>query len=396
MKKDNLIEINNLLFKYDKENILNIKKLEIKEKKWISIVGPSGAGKTTLLNLISQINIDDTSSIKLKNNLKTHEIGYILQNHALYEEAKVSTNIYLSAKNSFKWKKEKYLNFYNNFLQENNISNSDKIKKILKKYNNSISEYKAKLILLKLKILVSLKLKTLKNIFVFLKQQKLKSFFNDELKIIAKKLEIQNILNKKAKNISGGQKQRVAIAKALIKKNILLLLDEPFSALDVQIKEKTLKLLKKIKEDFDLSIVMVTHDQNDALKISDKILLINKGQIIQYDEPQKIFEKPFNLFAANFFSNPSIVLIKKCDSHDVYIREDKIFINLDSSGDFIIKNKKYLGNNFLYTIYNPTFEITWKSMSKNNFNVNDRVKVYLNKKDFLFFNKEGIRYEKNT
>ncbi|WP_033161528.1 ATP-binding cassette domain-containing protein, partial [[Mycoplasma] collis] len=244
MNDNILIKIQNLNFKYKNESILNISDLEIEENSWISIVGPSGSGKTTLLNLIAQIDNFQNSSIKIKNDLKTNDIGYILQNHILYEQISVYQNIFLSAKNSPKWKKGKYLILYEEFINKY-LQKDKKFLNLVEQFKKNISEKKEKFLILKINLYIFKKFKFSKVFFKFLNSQKLKKIFNQEILQIAKKLEIDHLLNKKAMFISGGQKQRVALCKAIIKKNSLILLDEPFSALDVEIKNKTIELIQK-------------------------------------------------------------------------------------------------------------------------------------------------------
>ncbi|WHL49820.1 ATP-binding cassette domain-containing protein [Mycoplasmopsis bovis] len=95
---------------------------------------------------------------------------------------------------------------------------------------------------------------------------KLKTLFKKEFEIVANKIGIGEFIHKNVNELSGGQKQRVAFAKGIIKKTNLVLMDEPFSALDAKIKESTIEWLINIKKEFNLSIIVVTHDQQDALK----------------------------------------------------------------------------------------------------------------------------------
>lgn len=113
-------------------------------------------------------------------------------------------------------------------------------------------------------------------------------------------LELREHLNKKIDQISGGQKQRVALARTLVMKPKILLLDEPLSALDGVIKESIKEKIVTIAKDFKLTTIIVTHDPEEALTISDKVLILNKGKIEQFDTPSKIIKEPKSQFVKDF------------------------------------------------------------------------------------------------
>lgn len=105
---------------------------------------------------------------------------------------------------------------------------------------------------------------------------------------------------KRIENLSGGQKQRVALARTLVMKPKILLLDEPLSALDGVIKESIKDRIKKIAKEFNLTIIIVTHDPEEALTLSDKVLILNEGLVSQYSTPEEIVNKPKNEFVKKF------------------------------------------------------------------------------------------------
>ena len=113
-------------------------------------------------------------------------------------------------------------------------------------------------------------------------------------------LELKPHLTKKIGELSGGQKQRVALARTLVMKPKLLLLDEPLSALDGVIKESIKQRIKSIAREFKLTTIIVTHDPEEALTLSDKILIINQGNIAQFGTPQEIIHQPTNDFVKEF------------------------------------------------------------------------------------------------
>ena len=121
-----------------------------------------------------------------------------------------------------------------------------------------------------------------------------------EVKDLVKLLGLEEHLQKKIDELSGGQKQRVALARTLVMKPRLLLLDEPLSALDGLIKESIKARIKTIARQFQLTTLIVTHDPEEALTLSDKVLIINEGRIAQYATPMEIVSAPANDFVEHF------------------------------------------------------------------------------------------------
>ena len=113
-------------------------------------------------------------------------------------------------------------------------------------------------------------------------------------------LDLRQHLDKKIDKLSGGQKQRVALARAMVMKPKILLLGEPLSALDGVIKESIKETIVRIAKDFNLTTIIVTHDPEEALTISDKVLIINKGNIEQFGTPEDIIERPASDFVKDF------------------------------------------------------------------------------------------------
>lgn len=122
----------------------------------------------------------------------------------------------------------------------------------------------------------------------------------DELDDLIDFLELKSHLSKKIYQLSGGQKQRVALARTLVTKPKILLLDEPLSALDGVIKETIKARIKAITQKYNLTTIIVTHDPEEALTMSDKIVIINKGVVSQFGTPKEIMNKPKNNFIKEF------------------------------------------------------------------------------------------------
>ena len=116
-------------------------------------------------------------------------------------------------------------------------------------------------------------------------------------------LGLEEHLNKNIEQLSGGQKQRVALARTMVMKPRILLLDEPLSALDGVIKESIKDRIKTIAKEFNLTTIIVTHDPEEALTLSDRVMILNSGGIAQYGKPEEIIEAPSNGFVKNFILN---------------------------------------------------------------------------------------------
>ncbi|MBS2126262.1 ABC transporter ATP-binding protein ['Fragaria x ananassa' phyllody phytoplasma] len=147
-----------------------------------------------------------------------------------------------------------------------------------------------------------------------------------QVKEIAQLVGIEEHLDKKPIELSGGQQQRVAIARALVKKPQVLLLDEPLSNLDAGLRLKTREEIRRIQRKTGITAIFVTHDQEEAMLISDEICLMNQGEIQQKGHPQEVYANPCNLFVAKFLGNPPISIFHgKIILGKVYIGNSLLF-----------------------------------------------------------------------
>lgn len=126
---------------------------------------------------------------------------------------------------------------------------------------------------------------------------------------IAKLVQIDNLMGRKPAQLSGGQQQRVAIARALVKNPRVLLLDEPLSNLDARLRLQTREEIKRIQRETGITTLFVTHDQEEAMSISDYIVVMKDGVLQQFDKPQEVYKNPRNRFVAEFLGNPPINMI---------------------------------------------------------------------------------------
>lgn len=131
----------------------------------------------------------------------------------------------------------------------------------------------------------------------------------EKMRAAAEMMKITEYLKRKPAQLSGGQQQRVAIARALVKEPKLLLLDEPFSNLDARLRIELRNDIRALQQKLKITTIFVTHDQEEAMSISDRILLMNRGELQQYDTPQNMYRFPANQFVAGFLGNPPINFI---------------------------------------------------------------------------------------
>lgn len=153
-------------------------------------------------------------------------------------------------------------------------------------------------------------LSVLKNIMFPLKMKKMNKIeARAQATEMAELLHIDHLLSRKPGQLSGGQQQRVAIARALVKKPNVLLLDEPLSNLDARLRLEMREEIRRIQQEVGITAVFVTHDQEEALSISDRVMVMNNGVLQQDSEPQQMYKKPANEFVASFLGNPPINFI---------------------------------------------------------------------------------------
>ncbi|MBR2937681.1 MAG: ABC transporter ATP-binding protein [Oscillospiraceae bacterium] len=142
---------------------------------------------------------------------------------------------------------------------------------------------------------------------------------------VAKLVQIQNLLDRKPNALSGGQQQRVAIARALVKMPRILLLDEPLSNLDARLRLQTREEIRRIQNETGITTIFVTHDQEEAMSISDMIVVMKDGVIHQMGNPQAVYDDPVDLFVAKFLGTPPInVFGGKVESGYLYIGDERI------------------------------------------------------------------------
>ena len=142
---------------------------------------------------------------------------------------------------------------------------------------------------------------------------------------VAKLVQIDELMDRKPSELSGGQQQRVAIARALVKMPRILLMDEPLSNLDARLRLQTREEIKRIQRETKITTIFVTHDQEEAMSISDCIIVMKDGVIHQVGKPQEVYDDPVNLFVAKFLGTPPInVFAGKVEKEKLYIGKQAV------------------------------------------------------------------------
>ena len=171
----------------------------------------------------------------------------------------------------------------------------------------------------------------------------------------AKLVQVEEYLQRKPNQLSGGQQQRVAIARALVKHPRVLLLDEPLSNLDARLRLQTREEIRRIQQETGITSVFVTHDQEEAMSISDEIVVMKFGEMQQMGKPQDVYNSPANLFVAQFLGTPPINVFKG------RIQGKKVMIG----DDCVLEVKEELGDKDIYVAIRPEGFVLAKNSDKN-------------------------------
>jgi multiple sugar transport system ATP-binding protein len=166
----------------------------------------------------------------------------------------------------------------------------------------------------------------------------------------AERLEIGHLLDRKPRELSGGQRQRVALSRALVRRPKAFLFDEPLSNLDAALRTQMRAELKKLHEELHATFVYVTHDQAEAMTLSDRVVVLRAGAIEQVDEARRIYEDPATIFVAEFFGSPRINIVRpgvfaQAPSRDgllLGIRPEDVEIGLGEAPPLAVRGEVYL------------------------------------------------------
>lgn len=239
------IELKNVSKKFSENQVLKDINLKIEPSEFLVLVGPSGCGKSTLLRTIAGLETPDSGDIIIGGN-RVNEIEPQNRNLAMVFQ---SYALY------------PHLSVYENLA-------------------------------------FALKLKNITTAEIKKRVTEAAGF-----------LQIESLLDRKPKDLSGGQRQRVALGRALVKRPPLILFDEPLSNLDAHLRQQMRLEIKRIHQQMNCTVIYVTHDQVEATTMGDRIVVMKQGQIVQADQPAKIYESPQNTFVAGFIGSPEINIL---------------------------------------------------------------------------------------
>lgn len=274
---------------------------------------------------------------------KLRDVGKSIQSHekAIKKEWKIIERIEKDNNTKMKWHvdvarydvlrikmEEDIAKLENEFTQEFHIPRVNRVNEFVNVFIQKTIEESSKISTETGKSLTADELREMKN--------RLKTFRSEikkEVKDVATRVGIENQLHKKPSELSGGQQQRVAIARAVVKKPKILLLDEPLSNLDAKLKVSTREWIKKFQRETNITIIFVTHDQEDAMSISDKIFIMDKGELQQDTMPVETYKNPKNKFVANFIGTPSMNFM------NAEIKDSKVIFNGEELGTLKADNQ---------------------------------------------------------
>ena len=243
MTKVPLVEIKNLTKEYDGDIILKGIDLTIHQNEFVTLLGPSGCGKTTLLRIIGGFDTPTSGEVKFDGKDLIQIPSYKREINTVFQ----------------KYSLFPHLNVFDN------IAFGLRMKKV--------------------------------------PESEVKERVNRMLKMV----KLFDYANRRIDSLSGGQQQRIAIARALVNRPKVLLLDEPLGALDLKLRQDMQYELKEIQREMGITFIFVTHDQEEALTMSDTIVVLNDGLIQQIGTPVDIYNEPRNRFVANFIGESNIV-----------------------------------------------------------------------------------------
>ena len=287
--KKPLIELKNISKSYDDELVVKNVNLTIYENEFLTLLGPSGCGKTTILRMIAGfIKPEDGEIIingKVFNELPPYArpIHTVFQKYALFPHLNVVDNVAFGLNNR-SW------DYLEKFYGKEKIDNE---------------------------------IKSLSNGKTITPKKAIKSLIHKDSVQALKLVKLEGFLNRKVDQLSGGQQQRVALARALVNKPQILLLDEPLAALDLKLRQNMQYELKEMQRTLGITFLFVTHDQEEAMTMSDRIVVMKEGVIQQLGSPKSIYNEPLNRYVANFIGETNIL-------KGTYVKKDLVnFLGVD-------------------------------------------------------------------
>ncbi|QWB95552.1 ATP-binding cassette domain-containing protein [Mycoplasmatota bacterium] len=322
-----LIELNDVTKEFNGQVVLRGIDLKIDQNEFVTLLGPSGCGKTTTLRIIGgfvepsagQVLFDGNSILETPAHKRP--TNTVFQRYALFPHLDVFENVAfglrvknesLATMEQIRKTQRKYQALIKSSRDTVEIKQLRKsMKEDIRDLKDPNSQLKKEIAELKKSIHdenkedIESKISELKSQFVT-KHTKEKEI-STKVKKYLNMVGLEGYENREVHRLSGGQQQRVAIARALINEPKVLLLDEPLAALDLKLRQEMQYELKEIQRSSGITFIFVTHDQEEALTMSDKIVVMNQGEIYQIGTPEDIYNEPANRFVANFIGESNII-----------------------------------------------------------------------------------------
>ena len=329
--------------KGSKTTAVNDMSFVVPDGKLVGLLGPSGCGKSTTLYMIAGLHKptdghiwfgdEDVTNVPPEN----RGIGLVFQNYALYPHFSVKQNITFPLDNvRFPSPLQAYKTRVNEAKSQIKKAQKAGDQEALALHEKELAEAEEAL-QKATEELEQIKVQDPER-YAQLTKKKLTKEEKDEIAHkMARLVDIEPYLERKPKELSGGQQQRVAIARALAKSPRVLLLDEPLSNLDARLRLQTREEIRRIQKETGITTIFVTHDQEEAMSISDVIVVMNFGVIQQIDEPQKVYDEPVNLFVAKFLGSPAINIF------DGEIKDGKLYVAGEVFDDDKVYKEEYHG-----------------------------------------------------
>ncbi|HHT99065.1 MAG TPA: ABC transporter ATP-binding protein [Acholeplasma sp.] len=352
-----LIELKDVTKEFNGQVVLRGIDLTIEANEFVTLLGPSGCGKTTTLRIIGGF-VDPSEGEVLfdgKDILKTpahkRPTNTVFQRYALFPHLNVFENVAFGLRvknetstiqNSIRLLEEEYKEKIAK-NPENKKELKLELKEAVDKLRDPNYDKKKEIKRLNREKLENYKEEIAKIRETFITKKMLEEELKQKVLKYLKLVGLEGYENRDISKLSGGQQQRVAIARALINEPQVLLLDEPLAALDLKLRQEMQYELKEIQRNAGITFIFVTHDQEEALTMSDKIVVMNNGEIQQIGSPEDIYNEPVNTFVAKFIGESNIIK---------GIMKDDLLVHFDGK-DYVCVDKGFAKNESVDIVIRP-------------------------------------------